>query len=70
MWNVIHHCNRRRLIIDKNASTQQQASNNQLAPGMTGVEGLDRDATAEEVAEGNMTRVTKLEYDEYDNSEA
>jgi hypothetical protein len=40
----------------------------QLAPGMNGVAGLDAKATPEEFAEGNTTKVTKLEYDEYDAS--
>ncbi|SDW93273.1 hypothetical protein SAMN04489725_1226 [Alicyclobacillus hesperidum] len=41
-----------------------------LAPGLDGVEGLNRDATQAEVARGEATRVVKLEYDEYDPSES
>ncbi|EPZ43226.1 hypothetical protein [Alicyclobacillus acidoterrestris] len=41
-----------------------------LAPGLDGVEGLDAEATPEEIAEENMTKVTKLKYDEYDPSES
>ncbi|GEO26487.1 hypothetical protein AAC03nite_22720 [Alicyclobacillus acidoterrestris] len=41
-----------------------------LAPGLDGVKGLDAEATPEEIAEENMTKVTKLKYDEYDPSES
>ncbi len=51
-------------------ASKVETSESKLAPGMTGVEGLDREATPEEIAEGNMTQVTKLEYDEYDSSES
>ncbi len=41
-----------------------------LAPGLDGVERLNDNATPKEIAEENSTKVTKLEYDEYDPSEA
>ncbi len=49
-------------------SLSKRELNEQLAPGMEGVEGLDSNATSEEIANNNATRVVKLVYDEYDVS--
>jgi hypothetical protein len=56
--------------VDKRKQTNHQGVENEarLAPGMNGVAGLDAKATPEDIAEGNATKVTKLEYDEYDSS--
>ncbi|GMA58302.1 hypothetical protein C7445_11082 [Alicyclobacillus sacchari] len=48
----------------------KQGDEAKLAPGLDGVEGLNRDATRSEIANGEATRVVKLEYDEYDPSES
>lgn len=53
----------------KKSINREDAKAPKLAPGMTGVEGLDREATEEEIARGDATQVVKMEYDEYDASE-
>ncbi len=53
----------------KKKQVENSEQKSQLAPGLEGVSGLDRQATSEEIAEGNFTKVTKLEYDEYDPSD-
>ncbi len=55
--------------MEKKHTHKDDQQNERLAPGLDGVEGLNADATPEDVAEGNTTQVTKLEYDEYDPSE-
>ncbi|WP_181362896.1 hypothetical protein [Sulfoacidibacillus thermotolerans] len=40
-----------------------------LAPGLDGVEGLEEEASSEEIAKGDSTTVTKLVWDEYEPSE-
>lgn len=40
-----------------------------LAPGLDGVEGMDEPAADHEIDRGDSTTVTKLVYDEYDESQ-
>ncbi|MCL6445658.1 MAG: hypothetical protein K6T83_19775 [Alicyclobacillus sp.] len=54
---------------DRKQKTENATETDRLAPGLDGVEGLDRDATPEDIARRNFTEVTKLEYDEYDPSD-
>ena len=55
-------------IVDDRSSADA-SKNTLLAPGLDGVEGMDDPATAEDVDSGDSTRVTKLVYDEYDESQ-
>ena len=55
--------------MEKKDTQKQNQQNKRLAPGLDGVEGLNAAATPEDIAEGNATNVTKLEYDKYDPSE-
>ncbi|WAH38893.1 hypothetical protein [Alicyclobacillus dauci] len=59
---------KKRTLDHDNTSTNNHGKN-KFAPGMTGVEGLNAEATPKEMAEDYATRVTKLEYDEYDPSD-
>ncbi|GMA64910.1 hypothetical protein NZD89_05885 [Alicyclobacillus fastidiosus] len=48
----------------------RERNEQQLAPGLNGVEGLNAEATPEEIAEDNATKVTNLKFDEYDPSDS
>jgi hypothetical protein len=51
---------------DNKKNSRVLRQDGKLAPGMDGVDGLERDATNEEIADKDSTLETKLVYDEYD----
>ncbi|MDY0407141.1 hypothetical protein P5G51_019015 [Virgibacillus sp. 179-BFC.A HS] len=52
----------------KQERNKQKADPNVVAPGIDPDDSYGRDATNEEIAEGEATTVTRLIYDEYDHS--